>query len=264
MSTDISGYFHRISKARYFWFHLVLSDLRARYRRSFLGIGWAMLHPLTLTCLLGFVMSKAFKSPLADYAPYILSGIILWEFITSSAVTGCQAFIHAEGYIRQISHPLAIYSLRTTLCSLINLSFGFIGLIVWVLFWKPGNVNLSWLALPVSFCIFFLGAWGLSTITAFITVRFRDFSQVIVILLQALWYVSPVFLLPSIFEAAGIKFLLNYNPIYHLLSLFRAPILYGEFPTFVNYLYSFGTVLFLGVLALLSIKISEKKVIFYL
>ncbi len=71
-------------------------------------------------------MSRAFHSPLKDYAPYIFSGLILWEFITTTAISGCSAFTNAEGYIRQFAHPLLIYSLRVTLLSLINLGFAFI------------------------------------------------------------------------------------------------------------------------------------------
>ncbi len=260
----LSDYFARVAKTRYFWFHLVLSDLRAKYRRSFLGIAWAVLHPATLTLLLGFVMSKAFHSPLGSYAPYILSGIIVWDFVVTTAVSGCHAFIQAEGYIRQFAHPLAIYSLRTTLCALINSGLAFTVLFGWSFIWRPGNFGLCWTTLPYAFIILFLLGWSLGTVAGFIAVRFRDFSQVIVILLQALWYVSPVFLLPAVFESNGIRFLIDYNPVYHLLELFRAPILYGHFPTLANFAYSFGTAIFLTCLALLSIRYSEKKVIFYL
>ncbi len=244
--------------------HLALSDLRAKYRRSFLGITWAILHPLCLTLLLGFVMSRVFNSPLADYAPYIFSGLIFWEFVVSSSVTGSYAFINAEGYIRQFAHPLAIYSLRTTIVSFINLSFATIGLLIWIFAWKPENCNASWISLPFSFLLLFMIGWPLSTITALITIRFRDFSQMVTLLLQALWYVSPVFFLPSMFENGRIKWILDYNPVYHLLCLFRAPLLHGELPLFINYVYSLGTALILGIAAVFFLKASEKKVIFYL
>ncbi len=259
-----SEYLQRIYRARNFWTHLVLSDLRTKYRRSFLGITWAVVHPLLLTLLLGFVMSRVFHSPLADYAPYIFSGLILWEFIITAAVTGCHAFINAESYIRQFVHPMAIYSLRTTLAGLINLGFAFIGLLVWIVMWRPENINATWLTLPFAFLTFFLVGWPLATIAAFTAVRFRDFSQMTVLILQAIWYVSPVFFLPRVFEGAKIRYVLDYNPIYHLLCLFRAPLLQGELPTLMNYVFSLATALFLGAIAAMLIKFSEKRVIFYL
>jgi len=264
MLISLSSYFLRIAKARYFWSNLVLADLRTKYRRSYLGISWSMLHPLCITLLLGFVMSRIFNSPFAEYAPYILSGLILWEFIVSTAVNGCYAFLNAEGYIRQFAHPLAIYTLRSTLTTFINLCFAFIGLLFWVVICHPENINGSWLVLPIAFLLLFLIAWPLATLTALLTVHFRDFSQMIVLLMQAVWYVSPVFFLPSIFEKTGIRFLLDYNPIYHILCLFRAPLLNGVLPNLTNYLFCFYTIILFTLAASLALKSLEKRVIFYL
>src|SRR5690606_12400546 len=45
-------YLSSIWGSRYFWFSLVRMDLRSRYRRSVLGIGWSLLQPLAMTCVL--------------------------------------------------------------------------------------------------------------------------------------------------------------------------------------------------------------------
>lgn len=264
MSINLANYSKRILKIRHFWWHLTLCDLRIKYRRSFLGMGWAVLQPLFLTLLLSFVMSQIFQSPLNDYAPYVFSGLIFWEYLVSSSVQGTNSLINAEGYIRQFSHPLAIYSLRTALANFINLSCSFFGLFVWILLWKPENINMSWLTLPLSFALLLICGWTMATITAFVTVRFRDFSQMITLILQALWYVSPVFFLPSHFAHPKIKWILDFNPIYHLLSLFRSPLLNGSFPSLTNYVFILGLILFLSILSILFIKSSERKVIFYL
>jgi peptidoglycan/LPS O-acetylase OafA/YrhL len=78
-------YARRIWATRYFWTHLVAADLRAKYRRSSLGLLWAIIHPLALTGLLSLVMSRVFGSPIVEYAPFIFSGLILWNL--SSALS---------------------------------------------------------------------------------------------------------------------------------------------------------------------------------
>ena len=50
------------------------ADLRAKYRRSSLGLLWAVIHLLALTALLSVVMSRVFGSPIVEYAPYIFRG----------------------------------------------------------------------------------------------------------------------------------------------------------------------------------------------
>ena len=112
----------------------------------------------------------------------------------------------------------------SVLVGLINFGLALIGLICWVLLWQPGNVSLSWLSLPVAIMIFLLVAWPLAIICAIIGTLFRDFSQLLTIALQALWFVSPVFFSTEVFINGGIGFLVYDNPVYHLLELIRCSI----------------------------------------
>ncbi len=260
----MKNYLTKVYKSRHFWIHLSLADLRAKYRRSVIGIFWSILQPLGLTLLLAFVMGKLFNSPITDYAPYIFSGLILWEFVVLSGVSGSNAFINAEGYIKQISHPLSIYSMRSTLSSFINLLLAFVGFVVWVLVWKPENFGFSWLHLIPALVILFGIGLAFGTITAFINTKFRDFQQMLVLVLQAIWYVSPIFFEPKLFHSVKATYLIEWNPVYHLLNLFRAPMLYGVSPTLNDYLFSVATLIFLSLIALWYIKKDEKKIIFYL
>jgi len=257
-------YIQKIYTTRYLWWNLALSDLRSKFRRSVLGMSWAVLQPLALTLLFTFVLGRIFDVNGSDYAPYVFSGIIVWEFIVSSANVGCHALLLAEGYIKQCTHPLAIYSLRIVCVALINLLLGFAGFILWVMLIKPGNIGWTWLSLLLSFPLIILLVWPLALITSFIGARFRDFSQLIVIVMQAVWYISPVFFQPEMFQRANISFLVDYNPIYHILNLIRMPTLYGEWPDMINLIYTVGTALVLWILAAILIIRQERKMIFYL
>lgn len=257
-------YLKNIWAARYFWLQLSLADIRSKYRRSVLGLAWALVQPLSLTLLLAFVMGHIFHSPLNDYAPFIFSGLIFWDFLVSSTITGCSSFVNATGYIKQFSHPLLIYTLRTILPCLVNLLCATSGLIFWVLILKPQMFSLSWLSLPLSFVLLFFTVWPLASISAFIGTKFHDLSQLIVIVLQAVYYVSPVFFLPEMFFKAKLGFLVTYNPVYHLLNLFRAPLLSGTFPSLNNYVYVFLIAFIAWCIVLILIRRNENKIIFYL
>lgn len=257
-------YLKGIWLSRFFWLHLAFSDIRFRYRRSMLGMGWSLIQPLSLTLLLSFVMSRFFHTEMNNYAPFIFSGILVWEFFYSSALNGCNCFINSASYINQFSHPLLIYTLRIVISNLINLFLTFIGLFIWILLWKPSNFGISWLSLIVSFPLSFIFVWSVSSITAFIGTRFRDFSQLIVIILQAILYISPIYFLPKIFYVANIQYLLEYNPIYHLLNLFRKPLLEGVFPSLNDYLFVFAVSIVFWLWVGLLIRHNEKKIVFYL
>ena len=257
-------YFNGIWNARYFWVHLSLSDLRSRWRRSFFGILWTTIQPLGMTLLLSVVFGRIFKTEITEYAPYILSGMILWEFISASAVGGSLSFVQADAYIKQCQHPLAIYTLRTVLTNLMVLLLASIGLVAWVLVVMPQNFGLTWLAALSIYPIVILIAWPMSTLLAYIATRFRDLPHALGLVLQAMWFISPIYFEAKVFRGGELHGLVDYNPIYHMLEIVRAPLLHGDWPSAINYTYCFGTIAIFTMLACLVGREAEKKVIFYL
>ncbi|WP_352564919.1 ABC transporter permease [Mesorhizobium australicum] len=257
-------YLKGIWAARYFWWHLSMSDLRSRWRRSFFGIFWSVLQPLGLTLLLSFVFSRIFNTQITEYAPYILSGMIMWEYVVSSVVAGSLAFVQADAYIKQTRHPLAIYTLRNALTGLIIFAMASTALVAWVLVVMPQNFGWCWLAALTAFPILGLIAWLWATIMAYVATRFRDLPHALGLILQAMWFVSPIYFEASTFRKGDLHVLVDYNPIYHLFQIVRAPLLHGEWPTASNYTWSLATVVLLTAIAVLVGQRAEKRVIFYL
>jgi lipopolysaccharide transport system permease protein len=258
------NYLKGIWAARYFWWHLSMSDLRSRWRRSFFGLFWSILQPLGLTLLLSLVFSRIFGMRITDYAPYILSGMIMWEYVVSSIIGGSLAFVQADAYIKQTRHPLAIYTLRNALTGLIVLATASIALVGWVLIVMPQNFGWCWLTALTAFPLLGLVAWPGATITAYIAARFRDLPHALGLMMQAMWFVSPIYFEPSTFRNGDLHALVDFNPIYHLLQIARAPLLHGQWPTAENYAWSFATIIVLGAIAILVGRRSESRVIFYL
>src|SRR5438128_481782 len=105
-----------IWKYRHFLLALVRLDLRLRYRRSVLGIGWSLLHPLAMTAVFAVVFSQLLGgNDLARYIPHLLIGMAVWNFLREAAVSGCRSLIANESYIRQSPLPYGIYTLRVVL-----------------------------------------------------------------------------------------------------------------------------------------------------
>jgi len=258
------SYAMRVWQARYFWIHLSLADLRSRWRGSFFGILWTLIQPVGTTLLIALVFGKIFHAPITEYAPYILSGMIVWDFVIASATAGSLSFVQADAYIRQCKQPLAIYTLRTVLTNLVVLSLASVGLLAWVLVVMPQNFGWSWVAALTIFPILALAGWPLATLLAYFATRFRDLPYALGLAFQAMWFASPIYFEADTFRKGGLNALVDYNPIYHLLQIVRAPLLHGAWPTLENYAYCLVSI---GVLALLAIVVgirTEKVMIFYL
>jgi lipopolysaccharide transport system permease protein len=260
----MAEYLERIWDSRYFWIHLAMADLRAKWRRSFFGILWSIIQPLGLTILLAVVFGRIFKTDVVRYAPYILSGIIVWDYISATATGGSLAFVQADAYIKQTRLPLAIYTLRTALSNLIVLMMASLGLICWALIVLPENLGWCWLGALLIFPVLVLICWPMATCLAYFATRFRDIPHALGLVLQALWFVSPVYFDAQIFRNGGLEALIDYNPIYHVLQLVRAPLLQGQWPAADNLAWCAATILSMSVLAWLIGRRAEQKIIFYL
>ncbi|MCD9825375.1 ABC transporter permease (plasmid) [Bradyrhizobium japonicum] len=262
--SQMTTYCMEIYRARYFWTHLAFADIRSRWRRSFLGVAWSVAQPLGLTMLMAVVFGKLFKQDIVEYVPYILSGVITWDFFVVSLTSGSLSFVQADAYIKQYRHPLAIYTLRTTLTNLMVLMMASLSLFGWALIAKPHFFGWSWLASILIFPLAALIVWPLATSLAYVGVRFRDLPHALSLVLTAMYFVSPIYFDARLFQERGLGALVDYNPMYHLLEIVRAPLLAGKWPTAPNFATCGLTIFGLSVLAALIGRTAERKVIFYL
>lgn len=257
-------YAQSIWRLRYFWLSLVKMDLRTRYRRSFLGIGWSMLHPLAMTAVICTVFHKLFNLDVREFGPSLMAGLCFWNFVSTCTTLGCRCLYQGEPYIRQYPAPIAIYSLRVVLGA--GFHFVFAMLVVVGLRWAfLGFDNIPALpsVLPMLLVLFVFG-WSVATVVSFVNVYFPDTEHICEVVLQALFYLTPIVYTPEMLRNRGMDWLLSINPMANLLELVRRPILQGEAPGLYAVSMSVGTVLAIAGVAMLVLRRFERKIIFQL
>lgn len=260
---ELLSYIKKIWAARFFWLHLARAELKYKFRRSRLGLLWTMVNPLLLTLMMTLILGNLLNVDMGQYAPYVFSGMIVWGFLSSAIVGGANSLLSSEPYVKQYSQPLAIYPLKTNIVNIASFLLSLSGLLLWILFTNPSNLPISLLVLPVStLCLFILG-WPLTILVSFLGVKYRDISQVLPLIMQLAWYVSPVFFRPQMFQSRNLEIFFEFNPITHILNLVRAPALNGELPTPLDFGYVLGIAFLLYIIAALRIRRSERTLIFF-
>lgn len=260
---------------RYFWMSLVRMDLRSRYRRSFLGIGWSVLHPIAMSGVFCLVFSQILDIKSADWAPYgypaawrgyaafLLTGLAVWEFIRNSTAMGCQALLANEAYIRQCPLPYGIYPLRTVMGTGIHfvISMTVVLVLVSILKGSPSVLGLLWAVLPAMVMLFFF-CWALATLTAFATVFFHDTAHLVEVGSQLFFFLTPLMYTRK--QMGQLSFLADINPVNLFLELIRTPIVYGATAEPAVYLQGAALTAAAVGLAAGTIGWLQKKVIFQL
>lgn len=260
----MSRYLKSIWKCRYFWISLVQMDLRNRYRRSLLGLGWSLLHPIAMTAVLCTVFSKVFGQDPFEYAPSLLVGLCFWNFITTSTKDGCQCLFQGEKYIRQFPAPMAIYPLRTVLGASFHFLVAMLVVLVLRFSFKGFGGLASLLSLGPTLMLLLVLGWSLAVLAAFSTAHFPDVLHLSEVGLQILFYATPIIYPANVLQQRGLGWLIDYNPLASYLHLLREPLLAGHWPEFNMILTAEMSTVFMACAAMLTLARCEKRIIFQL
>lgn len=260
----MTSYLASIWKCRYFWLSLVQMDLRNRYRRSALGMGWSLLHPIVMTCVLCLVFHRIFNLNVVEYAPYLLAGMCFWNFITAVTNQGCHCLFQGEAYIRQYPAPMAIYPLRTVLGGMVHFLLALIVVFAVSNILRGPISPLSLLSLIPTLLLLFILGWSLAVIMGFSTAYFPDMQHLAEVGLSILFYATPIIYTAKMLREKGLGWIADLNPLGAVLELLREPLLYGQFPTLNAYLVALATVSVILVIAITMLVRLQNRIIFQL
>jgi lipopolysaccharide transport system permease protein len=215
---------------RHLCWNLVGSDLRARFRRSHLGILWAVIQPLGFALIVASVWGSVFKvTDYWEFALYLFSGMVLWEYFSNVVIVSQDALISAEGYLKQTRVPFFIFQLRVPLTGFVTMFCGFIGLIIVMALlqrFPPMGIHYAYVA-PF-FAIFLLFSIPIAMIMSVIGTKFRDAKHIAQLAIQGLFFLSPVMLSRDILAQPELWILKYVNPMVPIYELFRGPLMYGQ------------------------------------
>ena len=185
---------------------------------------------------LGILYSTIFNQALEVYLPYISAGFVVWGLLSSLILEGSNAFIQAEGLIRQLPTPYSIHVYRIVWRNVIIFAHN-----IWIFFavmlyvgQNPGWVAL--LALPGLAVLLLNGVW-MSLFFGLLSARFRDIPQIIASLTQVMFFLTPIIWMPKMMPDRSL--VLDLNPFYHLIAIVRQPLL-GETPSLENWIFVVG------------------------
>lgn len=172
---------------------LVKTDFKLRYQGSILGILWSVLKPLALffVMYMVFVRFLKFTDGTPTFPIVLLLGISLWSFFSEATSVGMRSIVDRGDILRKINFPKSIIVLSTTTGALIGLA---INLAVVVLFAIFTGLKFTWWALlvPLGIVQLYAIAMGLAFILATLYVKFRDIGHIWDVVLQALFYATPI------------------------------------------------------------------------
>ena len=209
-------------------YQLIRRDIVTRYKRSALGVLWTMLQPLGMMFVMAIVFSTLFHQ-VEGYVAYLLSGLIAWTFFSQTTSAAIFQIVWGGALIRKIYIPMTSFCISAIGTGLVNLTLSIIPLlIIMLVIGRP--ITWAFLFIPIPILLLMAFALGVSLILSTLTVYFPDVREMYQIIIQAWMYLTPIMYPADILPKAYRFWILNLNPMYYLINMFRAPIYQGTLP----------------------------------
>ena len=204
------------------WAYCGWQDIRLRYRRSLFGPWWLTASMAVTIGVLGLLWSQIFQLPIARYLPFFAIGLVVWTWLATQMNDACTGFTQFEHIIKQTRLPYPTYLLRLG---------------------TRNTLILAHNTVVVAIVLVAVISVLLSILVAISCTRYRDFPPLVASLLQIAFFLTPILWEPSALRAKA--WLAEMNPLFHWIEVVRQPLL-GQIPSSVDYLWTAGSILFLG------------------
>ena len=241
-------FFQIIWTNRFLLRSLVVRNIASRYRGSFLGLIWSFVHPLMMLCVYTFVFSVVFKARWGidtgggrgAFAIIMFCGMAMFNIFSESVSNSCGVVVDNPNFVKKVIFPLEILPLAQVAASLILGMVWFILLFLGTIF-IFGKISFTMLLLPLVLLPLAIFSLGISYFVASLGVYIRDTQYLIGVILQILFFMTPIFY-PLQAVPERFRWPLQLNPLTILIEEARKVFLYGELPNW----------LFLGIAFLVS------------
>ena len=264
--------FAEIWKYRDLLFLLVRRDFVSQYKQTILGPTWYVLQPLFLTVVFTLIFGTFAKIPTEGLPPLLFynSGLIIWSYFSACFTGNSATFISNAGTYQKVYYPRLINPLANCISALIGFSIQAFFFLVYFCLYKfcipmTSHFEMTWTVVILPILIPLVASLGLGfgLWMSVLTAKYRDFSQIIGFLAQALMYATPI-IYPLSEVPEKYRFWVSLNPMTPVVETFRFALL-GK-GTFIpqSLLYSICIALLILISGMYFFKRTERRVVDYL
>ncbi len=249
-------------RTRRAWWFTATARTRARFSRTVIGSLWLGIANLLFSLVLGGVYGVIFKvSNPKEYFIYLGIGFSIWATLGGAINSAPNIFeANANNILNSKVHPL-FYVLEEWAFQEQTFIQSFLIIIIFVTFLSP-NILINFLVYsPFNIINLFLFILWLPLIICLTAVRYQDLYQLIPIITQLIFLLSPIFYTEK--NLGDLTIVAELNPIYKVLALIRDSCLMGEF-FFSQAFILFIINLLMIFVSLIILSKSKKDLIFYI
>ena len=111
-----------LTRHRQLTFAMAQREIADRYAGQFLGVLWAIIHPVIVMGVYVFIFAYVFKMKIGgthnmplDYTTYLLSGLIPWMCFQESMSKASVVIVNNANLVKQVVFPLEVLPVKVVI-----------------------------------------------------------------------------------------------------------------------------------------------------
>lgn len=168
--------------------YLVRTEIKVKYKNSFLGLVWSMISPAMTLAVYTVVFGDFLKNGIPNFVIFLFSGLLLWNFFSTGVMAATGVVVNNAGLVKKVSFPREILALAAIGSSGVFLFFQVVVMALFlVLLHNTPAWSLLWL-LPVAFIPTAVLGSALGILFAAVNVYLRDTQHLVTVLVGSAWF----------------------------------------------------------------------------
>ena len=216
---------------------MIKREIKSTYQGSFLGGLWTLILPLMMLIIYTFVFSVVFQAkwsslgvtqqtPRGEYALILFVGLTAYNVFSVPVNRAPGMILAVPNYVKKVIFPLEILPIVTVgaaiFTSFINIALILVGsLIVY------HTIPISFFFLPLAYIPLILLTLGFTWFLSALGVYIRDIGQAIGIIVQILFFMTPIFYSADSVPKS-LHFIILINPLSTIIDSFRRSLIWNQ------------------------------------
>jgi lipopolysaccharide transport system permease protein len=244
-------------------YFLTKRELQIRYKQSFFGITWAILQPLVFAFVFALFFGLVLKVAVPGDIPYpvfAVAGIVPWQFTSQAITAGAGSLVLDSDLISKVYFPRLALPISKALGLILDLVIALAVVVVVTLAYGV-SIAATFYLVPAFLLLGVVTAFALATLFSALNVKYRDIQVLVPMLVQILFFASPVLYSGTIVGSSSGEFwsyLYYVNPMATVLDGTRWALLDQPAPGIAKVLISIGSASVLLVGAVLYFRRAEQ------
>lgn len=210
---------------------LVERDLRVRYKRTFLGVGWAIVSPVLFMVVFTFFFQKSahIDTKGVPYALFSYIALVPWSFFSEATTLGSASLLSNLSLLNKVYCPREVFPIAAVLTAAFDTLVSVVVLVgLFLAYSYPPGAASAWVPLLVLIEVAF--AIGLTLLSCSTLIYLRDLRYVVPLIVQLGMFVSPVAYSITSIPSSLRPYYDVLNPMGPVLDSFRRTVLHNLAP----------------------------------